>query len=297
MKQILFLSLLSLVGFVPLAADPFPIVAGSMWLYRSASGAQQMVVRVGEPAVIAGLVFHRLEGYAGQALWVRQADAKRYTYWDESRREEAVLLRFDGEEFATPATRCGQAGQMSQQLVSYRGPIGHFEQAAEMQYRPGTCADAGLTRELFGDGLGLLERRETTIAGERTLGLVYAQIGGITYVQEPSLQFSLSLAVVEGIAHARLILQNRNDGEVVLRFSSGQEFEILIRDQHGKPVYRWSEDQFFTQAELTRRIRGEYVWQAPLPVGALRGGLYSVEGLLVNVDGQRFSATAPLRLP
>ena len=95
----------------------------------------------------------------------------------------------------------------------------------------------------------------------------------------------------------RLILHNRDGREIVLRFPSGQEFDFIIRNEAGQVVYRWSEDKFFTQAEVTRRIQGEAIWQTAVPVGTLRRGLYSVEGLLVNTDGQRFSATVPLLLP
>ncbi|MFN9429465.1 MAG: BsuPI-related putative proteinase inhibitor [Acidobacteriota bacterium] len=297
MKQIVFLSLLSLVGFAPLEADPFPLVAGSAWVYRNASGSELMTIRVGEAAERGGLVFHRLEGYAPKPIWVRQASPKVYTYWDEARRKEGVLWRFDGEEFMALATDCGQSGALSPSASPYRGPIGYFEQVLAIDYRPGRCADAGLTREIFGPWLGLLERRETTLAGERTLSLVYAQIGGITYVQEPSLQFSLSLALTESTVQTRLILHNRDGREIVLRFPSGQEFDFIIRNEAGQVVYRWSEDKFFTQAEVTRRIQGEAIWQTAVPVGTLRRGLYSVEGLLVNTDGQRFSATVPLLLP
>lgn len=297
MKQIVFLALLSLVGLGPLAADPFPLVAGSAWVYRNASGSELMTIRVGAAAERGGLVFHRLEGYGRAPMWVRQASPKVYTNWDEGRGEEAVLWRFDGEDFTAQGNDCGQAGALSPSGTAYRGPIGYFEQVLRIDYRPGRCADAGLTREVFGPWLGLIERRETTVAGERTLSLVYAQIGGMTYVQEPSLQFSLSVALTEGRVQARMILHNRDGREIVLRFASGQEFDYVIRDEKGQVVYRWAEDKFFTQAEVTRRIEGEAIWQAAMPVGGLKRGMYSVEGLLVNVDGQRFSATAPLLLP
>lgn len=297
MTQFVFLCLLSLVAIAAPAADFFPLISGSSWLYRSASGDQQLTIRIGSQSEFAGRAFHRLEGYTARPLWVRQASPLLYTYWDEARREELPFLSFDGEDFPSPANDCAQTGQLSRLPADYRGPIGIFPLASEIYYRPGRCADTGLTRETFGDGLGLLERRETSLIGERTLHLVYAQLGGITYIQEPSLQFTLSLTTAEKRIHARLVLHNRTAEPLSLRFPSSQEFDYIVRNARGETVYRWAADKIFLQAEVHRRITGEAVWATSFSLPNLPPGLYSVEAILVNADGQTFSATSPLRLP
>ncbi len=300
MKQSFILLLLSLVGLVGSAQDYFPLVPGSSWVYRQTSGLggiSPLTIRLGEPAVLNGTTYHRLQGYLAKDVLIRREDNGNFVYWDEASRAEAAFLLFDGIEFRSYVSPCGQSGKFDGRPSAYKGPVGQFEDARTIRYTPGMCADLGLTSEIFVANLGLVRRSQTSFTGERSIDLVYAQIGGITYLNDAGVSFLIAVTWLGREVAARLVLNNRGEAPLSLQFNSGQIYDFILRDENGKEVHRWSADKLFPQALKRLDVKGEEVWQVTFDPGKLPGGVYSVEGLLVNADGKRFSATANLTLP
>jgi hypothetical protein len=296
-RQSVFLFLLSLGSLTAQIQDYFPLVSGSTWIYRSTNGLQPLTLKIGEAVVIEGQTYYPLDGYAPARMFVRNAGDGNYNYWDQAAKREATFLRFDGREFASPQGECKQQGTSALRDSEYRGPVGTSQTARGIVYSPGICADAGLTREVFVPYLGMVQRAETSIIGERTLELVYAQLGGITFIQEPSVSFAISQQIVDKSLAVKLVLQNRTDKDLTLDFRSGQIFDIRIWDSRGEIVYTWSATRLFPQLIQRLNVRGEEAWHELIPVDTLRPGLYAVEGYLVNSDGKKYSATAAFNLP
>ena len=300
MKQTFILLLFSLVGVGGLAQDYFPLVPGSSWVYRQTSGiggVSPLTIRLGQPTVINGTTYHRLQGYLAKDVLIRRDDNGNFVAWDEASRAEVAFLLFDGVEFPSYVSPCGQKGQALGRASDYTGPVGQFEAARTIRYAPGMCADLGLTSEIFVANLGLVRRSQTSFTGERSIDLVYAQIGGITYLSDAGVSFSIAVTSLGREVSARLVLNNRGEAPLVLQFNSGQIYDFILRDESGKEVYRWSADKLFNQALKRIDVKGEEVWQVSFDPGKLAVGLYWVEGLLVNSDGRRFSAIASLNLP
>lgn len=297
MKQRVFLFLFSLASLMAQVPDYFPLVPGSTWVYRSTNGASPLTLRLGQPAVIAGQAYHRLEGYSSTPTWIRQSPQGNLYQWDESTKSEAPFLLFDGNEFASTAIACQQKGRAEDKPADYKGPVGSSDTAKVIRYSGGICADAGLTREVFIPYLGMVQRAETSFVGERTLDLVFAQIGGITYIKEPNIGFALSLTALPNQIAAKLVLNNSTDRDLVLQFTSGQTYNFTIRNDRNEVVYVWSADKLFPAVLRQLSIKGEEVWQEVLPVRGFNPGIYSVEASLVNSDGRKFSATASINLP
>jgi hypothetical protein len=247
--------------------------------------------------VIAGQAYHRLEGYSGSPLWVRQSSQGSLYQWDESTKSEAPFLLFDGGEFASADLACRQTGRAEEKPFNYNGPVGSSNSAQVIRYSGGICADTGLIREVFVPNLGMVQRAETSFAGERTLDLVYAQIGGITFVKEPGISFSLSLTPLPGQIAARIALSNSTDRDLRLQFTSGQTYNFTIRNERNEVVYVWSADKLFPAVLRQLSFKGEEAWHELLPTAGLNPGTYSVEASLVNSDGGRFSSTASINLP
>src|SRR5690606_24336843 len=44
-----------------------------------------------------------------------------------------------------------------------------------------------------------------------------------------------------------LELRNHDDAPINLTYTSGKEFDVLVRDPRGKPLMRWSDNRAFTQ--------------------------------------------------
>jgi hypothetical protein len=93
---------------------------------------------------------------------------------------------------------------------------------------------------------------------------------------------------------ARLSIRNGDPGNPgVLSFSSGQMYDVEIRDGNGGVVYLWSRGRVFPQitAELEIVDQKEYVLSVPL--GKLPRGKYVVQGWF-SADGppRAYSASA-----
>jgi len=64
-------------------------------------------------------------------------------------------------------------------------PAGTFENAATIDYLSNPCADLGPAHEVLAPGVGLIERRVNTYAGEAIWSLVYANVDGRTWGTPP----------------------------------------------------------------------------------------------------------------
>ena len=297
MMQRVFLFLFSLASLTAQVPDYFPLVPGSTWVYRSTNGASPLTLRLGQAAVIGGQAYHRLDGYSSTPIWIRQSPQGNLYQWDESTKSEAPFLLFDGSEFSSSAVACQQKGRADEKPANYKGPVGSSDSAKFVRYSGGICADAGLTREVFLPYLGMVQRAETSFVGERTLDLVFAQIGGITYIKEPNIGFALSLTSLANQIAAKVVINNSTDRDLVLQFTSGQTYNFTIRNDRNEAVYVWSADKLFPAILRQLTIKGEEAWQEVLPTTGLSPGTYSVEATLVNSDGRKFSATASITLP
>ncbi len=300
MKQCFILLLLSIANLVAQAQDFFPLVPGSQWVYRQTDGvggASQLTIRLGEPSTIGGRTYHRLQGYRANDTLIRRTEGGNFVFWDESKKAEADFLLFDGASFSSNVAPCGQTGRADLAADAYKGPIGYFEGARTIRYSPGMCADAGLTSETFVPNLGLVRRAQTSFTGERSVELVYAQIGGITYLSEAGVSFSIAVTPLGRELAVRLTLINRTDLPLPLRFDSTQSYDFAIRNEKGAEVYRWSASRLFAQVTRQLSVTGEELWQDRFAIGSLPAGSYSVEGMLANSDGKKFSATASFNLP
>ncbi|MCX6609545.1 MAG: BsuPI-related putative proteinase inhibitor [Acidobacteria bacterium] len=297
MKQRVFLFLFSVASLLAQVPDYFPLVPGSTWVYRSLNGASPLSLRIGEQKEISGQSYHRLEGYANSPVLIRQSSNGNFYQWDELKKAEVPFLLFDTSEFPSGASDCQQKGRAEEKPFNYKGPLGSSDTAKLIRYSGGICADTGLRQEVFVPYLGMVQRSETSFIGERTLDLVYAQIGGITYIKEANIGFSLSLTPLRNQIAAKIVLTNTTDRELLLQFNSGQTYNFVIRNDRNETVYFWSADKLFPAVQRQLSVRGEEVWQENLPASGLSPGIYSVEASLVNSDGRKFSATASISLP
>lgn len=110
-------------------------------------------------------------------------------------------------------------------------------------------------------------------------GTTYGELATLAYFTDKAIKDSMK-SENSGIIKGRLETKASHeilDGKVVfdfelmshytypleLRFSSGQQFEVVITDESGNEVYRYSDDKFFTMALVYKSINpGEsFNWQ------------------------------------
>ncbi len=296
------------------APDYFPLQVGNQWIYRAAesAGAEPVVVEIPTAGYFGGRGYVLLRGLAEGDAWLRLSEERRLYRYDAETGREEVWLDFaapSGEPFATAIHPCNPSAVIASRAAHWEGPVGEFETALEVRYQPGRCADAGLERDFYLPYVGLIERVVTTIAGPRRYQLIYARLGGVTFVTAPELSISLALdryvhTPGQGPADvlARLTLRNSRLEPLTLNFGSSQRFDLAIKDEQGTEVYRWSEGKAFLLVFGSEQVgTGERNYAVSVPLASRSGaplppGHYTVEAWLTNVPPPRLEAKAGLEI-
>ncbi len=282
--------------------DYFPLQVGNQWIYQStgAGASNQIIEATGTRTLDSGQTYYLVSGFAGDSLPIRRTADNKLVRLNDTGNED-VLVDFGadtGREFPSAIDACTNAGTIQSISAPYKGPIGQFDETLVTAYR-GNCADAGIQREQYLAFVGLLQRVQTSIAGPRVYDLVYARVGGALQVSAPLVSFALSLdnkTYKPGDKMtARLTLRNTQPQPLVLEFSSGQEYDVVIQDSAGKEVYRWSAGKMFAQLMHNVSVAGEKNWVVDITLAApLPAGKYAVQAWLTTTGtpSKKYSASS-----
>lgn len=304
----LLLAAAALVGSAQLP-DYFPLQEGNQWIYRPVDGpGEPLRLEISRTGYFSGQGYVLVSGFAEREVWLRLSEERTLYRFDSETRREEVWLDFAapiGEPFPTGLSPCHRYAVIESREAPWKGPVGEFTNALLVRYLPGICADAGLERDVFLPWVGLVERTLTTIAGPRRYQLVYARLGGVTFVAAPELSITLALdryryplTTPPAVLEARLTLRNHRLDPFTLEFSSSQRFDFEIRDEPGTVVWRWSDGKAFLPVMGTELIaHGEKHYTVSVPLadkgGApLPAGRYSARAWVTNLSPPRFEATA-----
>lgn len=264
-----------------------PLDEGNLWLYHGNGGL--LVIEVGRPEEFAGNRYHLVRGLAGNGdVWVRNDAEGRILAWDGHASRERVLLDAaapEGAPFDTAMDPCSPKAVIQSRAARYSGPVGDFENVLHLAYRPGPCMDAGLSSEDWLAWVGMLRRVRNTIAGPRRYDLVYARLGGVTYVRAPATGFSISLAPSGNVLLVRMTLRHTLQWPLWLNFSSSQRFDVAAYDADGKEFYRWSHGRAFLTVMGREEIRGEKTWVAEIDISEWPEGEYAIKAWLTPLEG------------
>jgi len=312
---------LLLPGAWAVTPDYFPLMAGNQWIYRSSGrgGTRTWTLEVVNIEVVEGKVYSRMRGVTGlaggEALVRMEEDGTLYVRSPERGAVEQVWAAFlapEGALYRTGIDPCNREARIESRAARYTGPVGEFDRALKIAYLPAGCADAGLTEELFLPYVGLVRRTMTTIAGPVSYDLIYARMGGVTYVTEREVAFQLSLDRPVYYANfmppvdparsvpemtARLTLRNTHPLPVTLNFANGQSYELVLKTEDGREVYRWSEGKAFIEMlrreslELGERNYVEVVRLADKAGKTLPEGRYLAEAWLTTMGPRLYAAS------
>ncbi len=297
--------------------DHFPLHPGNEWVYRCTGlcGEPLHVARVSRAEFIGGRWYSVFEGFGAKEAFLRKDGDGDVWALDRASGQESRWYAFStpvGRSYDTSIDPCTRKATVLSRNNRYEGPAGVFPEALQIIYPPGLCMDAGLTEEIFYRWTGLMLRTEATIGGPRTYTLLYARTAGATVISQPELHFSLTLdkpvytanlmPPVDPITSiprltARLTLRNTTDKPLTLDFTSGQRYDLEIRDDKGAVVLRWSDGRAFIMV-LGRETIGpgekNYVIIVPLADKAgrpLAQGKYTAEAWIANTGVQSFRAS------
>ncbi len=292
------ISILSLLAAALSAQTLYlPLDEGNLWLYHGNGGLH--VIEVGRAEEFAGNRYHLVRGLSANGdVWVRNDAEGRILMWDERAGHDHVLLDAaapEGSPYDTAMDPCSRQAVIQSRSAKYSGPVGEFENVLHLEYRPGPCMDAGLSSEDWLAWVGMLRRVRITIAGPREYDLIYARLGGVTYVRAPQTGFSLSLTHSGNVLLVRMTLRHTLDWPLRLNFSSSQRFDIAAYDADGKEFYRWSQGRAFLAVMGREEIRGEKTWVAEIPVAEWPKGEYAIRAWLTPLEGHAWSASTLYR--
>lgn len=294
--RILFLLTASIWCGPAQAATLFPLNPGAVWEYRAEGVQDPLVMRVSSNQLYLfdGRVYSHLTGYVSEPLWVRLNDAGDLVYLDDESGRDLVLTDFGleaGGRFAAPFRPCEQEGQAHSGRVPYSGPTGSFAETLAVRYRSFSCADAGVEAELFAANIGMVSRSVSTIAGPVIYKLAYADTGSVQLAPRTAATLRLALDQDgERSVTARLRLSGDPDAAPMLEFETSQEFDMVLRDETGAAVWRWSDGRVFAAALHQRQAANlAYEARVPLDLGGkpLPGGSYTVEAWLTTTSTER----------
>ncbi|MCL5744201.1 MAG: BsuPI-related putative proteinase inhibitor [Acidobacteria bacterium] len=307
---------LALPGFAGADPDYFPLQVGNTWVYRIGGATQSVeTLEIERWGWIDDRIYYLLRSSAGGQSWVRMSDSGTLWAWDSNEKTERVLAAFNGkvgDPYTTAMNPCNRTAVVTSRNEKHTGPIGEFDWALSIRYAAPVCSDAGLDRELYLPWIGLIYRLETTIAGPRRWDLIYARLGGITVISEKEVAFGLSLdkavytanlmppvsnpppvPLLTALIHFRVV----QDQPLMLTFGSGQTYDLIIKDEKGQVVYRWSDGRAFTMIVRQESFGpGEKTYPFAVPLSDKDGqplpqGNYTAEAWLTTVGQKAYSAS------
>jgi hypothetical protein len=300
-----------------------PLDVGNQWVYRSSGpGAPgSFLVVVDQTGQFGGKTYSLVKGFPSQPqVWLRNGDDGRIYMYDTAQNADRLWLDTmgaAGETSPTGVYPCNSTSTVVSRNATYSGPLGEWPGMLEIRYDAGSCADAGLTSDIWMAWVGILQRSWQTIAGPRSFNLVYAKLGAATVISAGEVSFSVAVDRPAYVADlmppvdparaipymtARLTLRNTQTMPITLEYASSQTYEIMIWNDQGKVIWRWSDGKVFLPAMRTETLaQGEKNWvetfalatsaTQPLPVGR-----YVLEATLMTATGRNYTATVPFRV-
>ncbi|HEY1336278.1 MAG TPA: BsuPI-related putative proteinase inhibitor [Bryobacteraceae bacterium] len=293
---------ISLIAGPALAADLFPLQTGNSWTYRDAKFGAEFTVSVGASVTAGNKTYYSLSGYVEGAVPVRLADNGDLVYLDTASGSEKLLTSFaqvDGAWWDAPLRVCTEQGQTSPKRVTHDGPAGPIAGVLDIAYRVVGCADVGVVEEQFAENIGMMRRVNESISGPRQYDLVRARVGAQAIEALPYGRFTLSTALAAAGDSLRATLRLQTTAAPLrLKFPSGQEYDVAVRDDTGAVLWRWSIGKLFIQAEHELTVNGE--WDASVdipwpPAGAPANAVYTIQTWLTTAgDTPQFAAEITL---
>lgn len=291
------------------AADPdyFPLQPGNSWVYKLTQGigSDTAVVEVSQIQNFNGADYAGVN-FFGRSVWLRTKDDGTLVEYDANTNQEKAWVSFTasaGDTFPTQIDPCDKSGRIDSKAAGYKGPVGEFMNALRVTYQV-SCADAGITSDTFLPYVGLVQHSITTIAGPRVYDLIYSRTGA-TEVTANQVSFSLALdSAVYPVSPtarreltARMTVRSTAPDPITLTFPTGQDFDVVIRNEKGDDVYRWSVGKFFTQIVRTLKLGpGEKNYVLTVPLDNLNAGKYVVEANLATGNPRQYVAAVPFEL-
>ena len=227
-------------------------------------------------------------GEGEKAIWTSASNEIVYVFNPAKNVAEKFVNFADrvGSKYVFNIGACMTGGTLAQKHMTLSTPAGTFNHVVRMTFS-NKCYDGGTMEAWFAPGVGVIKWTEQTKAGpqsyELTDGKVAGKVFGKVNVQTalkvtPAFPKSRFVLGTQEEVAANLTLTNSANQEMVLRFDSGQEFEISLLDANRQVLNTWG--------ARVRFIQGTH--EVSLAAGKRRsfGGTLALQ----NLNGQALQA-------
>ena len=266
----------------------FPLETGNAWMYRLAGAGSNTAFRtisVEGRETIRGFDYSRVR-YFERTVYLRATPDGSIVSFNRATGSDELWLKLNdpvGSTFESGIDECTNTGQIEDRGAEVVTPAGRFTDTVRIGFR-GNCADAGLTYQIYSEGVGPVVHEETSFIGPRRYELVYFRTGA---AEGTEISFTIGLDAPRyqpgGNLAVRLTLRSTHPDAVKLHFPSGQSFDLKIYDEGGTPVYTWSADKLFIQMIRDEQFGpGERTYGFQVRLGTLRPGRYKAQGFLTT---------------
>lgn len=210
-------------------------------------------------------------------LWVSTNPEDEEVYvWSEKKRRIQLLVDFNKGKGAftdIDIEPCNigevQIASTSEEITI---PAGTFSNAIRLDFQQ-SCADGGVISAWFVKSAGFVKWSSSNISGVVTSEMVKGSIGKTIFPQGLLVNaiFPEHITAIDmeppvdknrppHTVNVNLTVTNNTGRDLVYKFSSGQSFEIMLINQEGEIVSRWSRGMAFTEALRLLTLRNGEAW-------------------------------------
>ncbi|HEU0123680.1 MAG TPA: BsuPI-related putative proteinase inhibitor [Bryobacteraceae bacterium] len=282
-------------------AQYFPLQVGNQWIYRVDEGPvkELRVAEVLRAETIDDKEYFVYRGISGDTAQLRLTDDNKLVQRNADGSEAlwADFAASEGASYPTAFDRCTGRASVESRHATAEILDRAWTDGIKVNYGATTCADAGITSDLFLPGLGLAERVYNSFTGPRRYKLTYARVSNVAIVTSGEYNFRVNLSqktyASRQIINLRLTLENWTKEPLRLHFLSGQSFDFTIRDEAGNSVYTWSANKLFPAVVRDEIVTGEKNWTATEEM-ELPAGEYVLEAWLTTDRKPVYKAQLPI---
>eukprot|EP00456_Euglypha_rotunda_P057200 TRINITY_DN47204_c0_g2_i2.p1 TRINITY_DN47204_c0_g2~~TRINITY_DN47204_c0_g2_i2.p1 ORF type:complete len:342 (+),score=56.71 TRINITY_DN47204_c0_g2_i2:241-1266(+) len=282
-------------------AQYFPLQVGNQWIYRVDEGPvkELRVAEILRAETVDDKEYFVYKGITGETARIRLTEDNKLVQANSDGSESlwADFNAAEGTTFPTAFDRCTGRGRVESRNAKSELLDRTWDAGFHVTYSAASCADAGVTEDIYLPGIGLAERSYQSFTGPRRYKLTYARLGNASIVTGGEYNFRINLAqrtyAPRAIINLRLTLENWTKEPIKLNFTSGQSFDFAIRDASGETAFFWSANKLFSAEVRDESVTGEKNWTATEEMD-LKPGDYVLEAWLTTAGKPVYKAQVPI---
>lgn len=220
-----------------------------------ANGKGQNVNLSITPATLGWNKYSDFLGTGARKVWAQEGSESVYVLNETTNTAEKLVNFADpvGTGYSFSFATCNTGATLAQKGLTLATPVGTYKDVVRLSFNA-KCADGGLLEAWFAPKVGVIKWSSQTIMGANTFELNGGKIAGQTLGLQSALKATASfpktvflLGSTAEQAAASINITNTSNQNLVLHFTSGQEFEISLLNSNNQVLNTWGSRIRFVQ--------------------------------------------------